>query len=1614
MRRKAIFLALLALVFEAQARSVSSDEAVCAARAWAKTGLDRAPTVRATASRRQTAAGAAFYAVPFDGGTLFLSGDTRRRPIIAFAASADEGTTVDERSPLWALLSRDQDAQVVAEAAKSAGGATGGTTATMAATAAEREWAALLAGEEPADVVSPAKVIAPATTHVVSPTDVRVAALVKSKWGQATARGTNKDCYNACTPKLGNGQRAVCGCVATAMAQVMRHHRFPTAEVRALSRTCYVEPSSKPQAAATVSLTMQGGTYDWANMPLDPTAGVSDAQCLAIGKLTSDAGISVYMAYDVDGSGAFLFNVAKALREVFGYAGACYYRADEVSKQTQVMRDAVLSNLDAGYPVLMGISGSSGGHAIVGDGYGYGNDRLYVHLNMGWNGQDNVWYNLPDIDSSPRFTTFDDLVYDIFPRAGGAATLSGRVVDDEGRGLEDSLVEIYPVDSDVPVASDRTTNGVYGVRVAAGKYDVVAYSADGTMTEIQKAVSVSGPTESTGSYSGWINRDAGWSAEYKEIRTATTVGNLQKTTPIVIFKPTVRIGESQFASLSKALTAARALAASQPGTPVDVEVIADTELTESFVVDFACSLHSSVPAKTVTRAKDARLEVAAGAGLSVADMAFAGSSATLLAVAADGRLTVGAGVSFGVPEMTAAVETAQADGFVITGLPAQPFMVDCTSATGIDDVFGFADCDFATAQVLAAKFVNLHDPNGELAGEAEEGAGAPYALKWKLLPVSPEEATAYYVMTGKPSVTNCFRRLDRLFEIFANETGAAQVTVVKNGTLSRKVTLKGDLEIVAAGAIVSNVAATAGFVVGSGTKLTVDGLSFDGSAADALFLVDGGELRLAGDMAIRNVNGGNALYSGAVAVLAGKAEIGSVNHAVAFENCKNGHQSACGGAVYLAGDGCELILHDHVSVTGCSVRKNGGGIYAGLGAKTSLSGYLTVSGNMSGSSPKTDNLYYARASDAQNTLTLAGPVEAGSDIGLTFGSSAARTLSRPGGVFMAVGSAVVGPQLVASCEAFACDTDAGLMAVPDETGSALRWFQENGSVKPVDDQPELAVARVKDAAGAHLYRSLADAVAVAKSPATIELVSDVSLSSNLVVTGQLTLKSGDGGPFAITRTAPCFISVCREADLVVEGLTLSGRQDAENGGDGLLFAVENGALTLGANAVVCNVSGGEQRASGAVSVYRGKFTMLTGSALRDCVNPFVGSGSGNGRGGAITADSLSTVRLLGGKIESCAANRGGAAYVGNESTVEIGGNFTACDNGSVGGTANNVCVADKSQLVLVAKLTGLVGFTPGPSRRADDPVFGKVSPDFANDADIANSAHNFRHDVTDDVGVAVRNGDETLLVWSDGLNAAGNYVTAEGTVYTPVAGGDVVVTHVPAVISGLVYNGYEQVGVNAGHGFVIAGDVATNAGNYTATLTLKPGFTWEDGPSGGRQVSWSIGRATLTVTAESSSKLEGEEDPPLVYAVAGLQGKDEAEFVLTGEIVRESGEEPGDYAIGQGSLAVVGQNYVIDFVGATFTIIGSVPPPEPVPCKPFSFTAIFSPAEGQWALTINPAVKYCKYTVLASDDLKTWTPVIVDEKATVDGDMVFTLPATGPRKFWQAVGKNGEKPAAGN
>ena len=76
-----------------------------------------------------------------------------------------------------------------------------------------------------------------------------------------------------------------------------------------------------------------------------------------------------------------------------------------------------------------------------------------------------------------------------------------------------------------------------------------------------------------------------------------------------------------------------------------------------------------------------------------------------------------------------------------------------------------------------------------------------------------------------------------------------------------------------------------------------------------------------------------------------------------------------------------------------------------------------------------------------------------------------------------------------------------------------------------------------------------------------------------------------------------------------------------------------------------------------------------------------------------------------------------------------------------------------------------------------------------------------------------------------------------------------VVIDEPEAVANLVYNAHEQVGVAHGDLFSVSGGSATDAGSYTATVSLvdKQNYEWSSsGNSDDIEVSWSIAKALLT------------------------------------------------------------------------------------------------------------------------------------------------------------------------
>ena len=217
--------------------------------------------------------------------------------------------------------------------------------------------------------------------------DVIVAPLIKTEWSQSPW-------YNNMCPYDSNaGTRCVTGCVATAMAQIMKYWEHPIK-----GRGSYSYESSYGELSADFGNT----TYDWANMPNDLSILSSNTQINAIATLMYHCGVSVHMNYGPDESGAMPWWVPNAFKDYFLYSDeARLCSKDDYSLND--WKDKLKVQLIQGRPLFYGGQGS-GAHAFICDGY---RSDDYFHFNWGWDEQDG-YYSLSALKPSFLFLTTAD------------------------------------------------------------------------------------------------------------------------------------------------------------------------------------------------------------------------------------------------------------------------------------------------------------------------------------------------------------------------------------------------------------------------------------------------------------------------------------------------------------------------------------------------------------------------------------------------------------------------------------------------------------------------------------------------------------------------------------------------------------------------------------------------------------------------------------------------------------------------------------------------------------------------------------------------------------------------------------------------------------------------------------------------------------------------------------------------------------------------------------------------------------------------------------------------------------------------------------------------------
>ena len=219
-----------------------------------------------------------------------------------------------------------------------------------------------------------------------------IAPMVTTKWNQGNSSG---NAYNYQCPQVSyTGQTklyySLTGCVATAMAQVMKYHEWPKDK-------CETIPSYESTAlysninAAGVLAALPGVVFDWANMKASYSSeAATDVSAQAVAQLMRYCGQSVEMKYSPSSSSSSTTKIADALKKYFNYDDGT--RTESRANYTIAeWNEMVYQELSAKRPVVLSGQSSGGGHSFVCDGYDADD---YFHINWGWGGGSDAFFLL--------------------------------------------------------------------------------------------------------------------------------------------------------------------------------------------------------------------------------------------------------------------------------------------------------------------------------------------------------------------------------------------------------------------------------------------------------------------------------------------------------------------------------------------------------------------------------------------------------------------------------------------------------------------------------------------------------------------------------------------------------------------------------------------------------------------------------------------------------------------------------------------------------------------------------------------------------------------------------------------------------------------------------------------------------------------------------------------------------------------------------------------------------------------------------------------------------------------------------------------------------------------
>ena len=222
--------------------------------------------------------------------------------------------------------------------------------------------------------------------------------LIATKWGQGVPYNT----YCPADPNAtGSGGHCLVGCLATAMAQIMKYWGYP---INGDGEYSYYH-----NKYGLLSATFSSSTYNWKNMPNQYTDPNKE-----IAKISYHAGVSVQTNYGCQESTAFTSSIEPAFENYFKYDNSLTFKWRSEFPNPGDWETLLKSELDEKRPLIYYGNFNGGGHFFILDGY---ISVDFFHFNWGWYGNWDGYYLISNLNPGiNNYSSTQGAAFEIKPK----------------------------------------------------------------------------------------------------------------------------------------------------------------------------------------------------------------------------------------------------------------------------------------------------------------------------------------------------------------------------------------------------------------------------------------------------------------------------------------------------------------------------------------------------------------------------------------------------------------------------------------------------------------------------------------------------------------------------------------------------------------------------------------------------------------------------------------------------------------------------------------------------------------------------------------------------------------------------------------------------------------------------------------------------------------------------------------------------------------------------------------------------------------------------------------------------------------------------------------------